>query len=213
MDTPDLTPSPPAPLSAALRDGSADAHRSAEASPFVGDLLAGRATRRQYAGYLQRLRVVYAALEAALRAHRRHPAVAAVHDVGLDRTEALDHDLDHWAPGERPVASPAAAAYRDRIERAAPVLLVAHHYTRYLGDLSGGRMLERALRASRDGEDSGLAFYDFPAVPKLVPYKRDYRDRLDALVLTDAERGDLVSEVREAFRLNRALLDEVTALG
>ena len=205
----------PARLSEALRDGSAAEHRAAEASPFVGDLLAGRATRQQYAGYLLRLRVVYAALEAAVRTHRDHPAVAAVHDDGLARTERLDRDLEHWWPGApHEPASAGAAAYRDRIEAAAatPELLVAHHYTRYLGDLSGGRMLERALRAARDGEDAGLAFYDFPAVPKPVPYKRDYRDRLDAIALNDDQRAALVEEARAAFRLNRGLLDEVAAL-
>jgi heme oxygenase len=200
------------PLSTALREGSADEHRRAEGSSFVGDLLAGRATGAQYAGYLLRLRVVYAALESSLRAHREHPLVAAVYDADLDRTGALDVDLDHWWPGDRPAASAAAGAYRDRIEAAAPGLLVAHHYTRYLGDLSGGRMLARALMVARDGDDAGLAFYDFPAVPKPVAYKRDYRDRLDALPLTGAQRGELVEEVRRAFRLNRALLDEVSAL-
>lgn len=203
-----------APLSIALREGSADEHRSAEASSFVGDLLAGRATRGQYAGYLLRLRVVYDALESAVRAHRDHPAVSVVYDEGLARTEALDRDLEHWWPGHRPAPSPAAGAYAARIESAsaAPALLVAHHYTRYLGDLSGGRMLARALRASRDGEDAGLSFYDFPAVTKPVAYKRSYRERLDALPVTRSQRADLVEEVRCAFRLNRDLLDEVSGL-
>jgi len=209
-DAPDLSR-----LSDALREGSATEHRAAEASPFVGQLLAGRATRSQYAGYLRRLRVVYATLEAAVLAHREHPAVAAVYDEDLVRTAALDQDLAHWGPGvdDVPVSS-GARAYRDRIEAASatPELLVAHHYTRYLGDLSGGRMLAHALRASRDGDETGLAFYDFPEVPKPVPYKRDYRDRLDALALTASQRSALVDEVRCAFRLNRGLLDEVGAL-
>ncbi len=217
MDTDDRRPpgveAPALPLSTALREGSADEHRRAEGSSFVSDLLAGRATAVQYAGYLLRLRVVYAALESALRDHREHPVVAAVYDEDLARTGALDLDLDHWWPGDRPAASAAAGAYRDRIEAAtaAPELLVAHHYTRYLGDLSGGRMLARALMVARDGDDVGLSFYDFPAVPKPVAYKRDYRDRLDALPLTGAQRGELVEEARRAFRLNRALLDEVSA--
>src|SRR6478609_2788584 len=93
---------PPSPrLSEALREGSAAEHSAAEASPFVSDLLAGRATSRQYAGYLLRLRVVYAALEAAVDAHRDHPVVAAVHDEALHRTAALDEDLAHWSPDAR----------------------------------------------------------------------------------------------------------------
>jgi heme oxygenase len=206
---------PVPPLSAAMREGSRPEHEEAEGAGFVADLLAGRAHPDRYAAYLLRLRVVYAALERAVRDHRDHPAVAAVHDESLCRVDALDADLDHWWPGrDRAVSSPAADRYRARIEEAGttPPLLVAHHYTRYLGDLSGGRMLAQALRRTWPGLDRrGLAFYEFDAIPKPVAYKRAYRDRLDALDLDDAARADVVGEVRRAFRLNRDLLDEVGA--
>jgi len=207
---------PVTPLSVAMREGSRPEHEEAEGTGFVADLLAGRAHPDRYAAYLLRLRVVYAALERAVRDHRAHPAVAAVHDESLCRVEALDADLDHWCPErDRAVASPAADRYRERIEeaRTTPPLLVAHHYTRYLGDLSGGRMLAQALRRTWPGLDRrGLAFYEFDAIPKPVAYKRAYRDRLDALDLGDATRAGVVEEVRRAFRLNRDLLDEVGAL-
>ncbi|GAB3761952.1 heme oxygenase [Nocardioides ginsengisegetis] len=202
-------------LSDAMREGSRLEHEEAEASPFVSDLVGGRARPAQYAAYLRRLRVVYAALEDAVRDRREHPAVAGVHDDALTRSDALEADLAHWAPGREPaVASPAAEAYCARIEaaRLRPHLLVAHHYTRYLGDLSGGRVLAQALRreyADQGLESAGLAFYDFPEIPKPVPYKRDYRDRLDALPLSDADRAEVVEEVRQAFRLNRDLFAEV----
>lgn len=207
---------PVTPLSAAMREGSRPEHEEAEGTGFVADLLAGRAHPDRYAAYLLRLRVVYAALERAVREHRHHPAVAAVHDETLCRVDALDADLDHWWPeGDRAVSSPAADRYRERIEEAGttPPLLVAHHYTRYLGDLSGGRMLAHALRRTWPGLDRrGLAFYEFDAVPKPVAYKRAYRDRLDALDLGEEARAAVVEEVRRAFRLNRDLLDEVGAL-
>ena len=205
---------PVTPLSAAMREGSRPEHEEAEGTGFVADLLAGRAHPDRYAAYLLRLRVVYAALERAVRDHRDHPAVAAVHDESLCRVDALDADLDHWWPGrDRAVSSPAADRYRERIEEAGttPPLLVAHHYTRYLGDLSGGRMLAQALRRTYGLDRRGLAFYEFDAIPKPVAYKRAYRDRLDALDLDDAARADVVGEVRRAFRLNRDLLDEVGA--
>lgn len=214
------------PLAEALREGSRADHEHAEASAFVTDLMAGRAHPARYAAYLQRLRVVYAALEAAVREHHTHPAVAAVHDESLVRLEALDHDLAHWdrrTAGNRcdetagVPRSPAATAYRERVQRAAqrPHLLVAHHYTRYLGDLSGGRMLATALRRGYPDhglDEAGLSFYDFPAIPKPVAYKRAYRAALDDLEVDETARAELVEEVREAFRLNRALLDEVAAL-
>lgn len=210
------------PLSLAMREGSRGDHERAESSGFVADLMAGRAHPARYAAYLRRLRVVYAALEPAVHQHRHDLAVTPVYDAALCRLDALDRDLTHWEPGHREpghvaLVSPAAAAYRERIERAGrrPHLLVAHHYTRYLGDLSGGRMLARALRRGYPGrglDRQGLAFYEFPDVPKPVAYKRSYRAALDALPLTGAQQGEVVEEVRHAFGLNRLVLDEVAAL-
>ncbi|MBB6627476.1 biliverdin-producing heme oxygenase [Nocardioides sp. KIGAM211] len=219
-----MTSSVPAattPLSAALRDGTRAEHEDAESSGFVTDLVAGRAPAWQYAAYLRRLRAVYGALEAAVHDHRAHPALAAVHDEDLRRAAALDADVAHWSGSTQGPStasgSSAATAYAARIDaaRRRPHLLVAHHYTRYLGDLSGGRILADALRRgyARHGLDrGGLAFYDFAAIPKPVPYKRGYRDRLDAIALTRAEQDEVVAEARVAFRLNRAVFDEVAAL-
>lgn len=205
------------PLSVAMREGSRREHQQAEGTDFVSDLVAGRAHRDQYAGYLARLRGVYAALESAVNDHRHDPAVAQVYDESLCRLDALDADLAFWGPAaDRDTGSPAAESYRARIDeaRATPSLLVAHHYTRYLGDLSGGRMLAQAMRRGYPGLDrGGLAFYEFGAIPKPVAYKRAYRTRLDDLRLGPAVRAAVVEEVRHAFRLNHALLDEVAALG
>lgn len=213
---------------ASWRSGSRAEHEAAESSVFVADLVAGRASAARYAAYLRRLRVVYTALEAALERHRHHPAVAAVDDPALRRLGALDADLRHWSlvagvPDDGPdalgaAASPAAAAYRDRIEDAgrAPHLLLAHHYTRYLGDLSGGQVLARALRRAfpdRTRDDAGLAFYSFEEIAAPVPWKRAYRERLDGLRLAPAQDAALVAEVRAAFRLNHALLDELAEPG
>ncbi|MGZ4446087.1 MAG: biliverdin-producing heme oxygenase [Nocardioides sp.] len=203
-----------APLSSALREGSRAAHEHAESSGFVTELMAGRTSPEQYAAYLRRLRVVYAALEAAVADQRHHRALAPLHDPALARLDALDADLARWPDGAQPSASPAAAAYRHRLEAVCqhPHLLAAHHYTRYLGDLSGGRMLAQALRRAHPDREDGLAFYDFPGIAKPVTYKRGYRERLDALEVTPTERDEMVEEVRCAFGLNRDLLDEVDRL-
>jgi heme oxygenase (biliverdin-producing, ferredoxin) len=58
-------------------------------------------------------------------------------------------------------------------------------------------------------DGAGLAFYDFPLVPQPVPYRRAYRDRLDALPLTPAQQRRVVSEVQDAFALNTALFAEL----
>ena len=87
------------PLSVAMKEGSTAEHEAAEQSPFVSELLAGRVNGQGYADYLLRLRVVYGALEDAVRARRDDPLVAAVYDPALERVSAIDADLEHWAPG------------------------------------------------------------------------------------------------------------------
>ena len=205
------------PLSTAMRDGSKLEHEAAENSTFMSELLGGRVNEAGYAAYLLRLRVVYDALESAGRAHHHDPLVGAVHDQDLERLAALDADLDHWlsaagAPGDRTVESPAADSYAARIRSAAAEwggLYVAHHYTRYLGDLSGGQAIGRILDRDFALGGRGIAFYAFPSVPKPKPYKDAYRARLDALGTTPPEKARIVSEVQEAFRLNRALFAEL----
>ena len=202
-----------APLSAAMRDGSKIEHEAAENSTFMSELLAGRINEAGYAAYLLRLRVVYDALESAGRNHHDDPLVGAVHDQDLERLAALDDDLDHWAPdGDRHVDSPAAAAYAERILTTAPEwggLYVAHHYTRYLGDLSGGQAIGRILDRDFALGGQGIAFYAFPEVPKPKPYKDAYRARLDALGLSPEDKDRVVAEVKVAFRLNQALFAEL----
>lgn len=196
-------------LSVAMKEGSAAEHDAAEQSLFVTELLAGRVAASGYAEYLLRLRSVYAALEEAVRGRREDPMVCAVYDPALERLSAIDADLEYWCPdGARAVNSPAAANYAERIAGSAwGGALVAHHYTRYLGDLSGGRVLRNVLDRTFELGGDGLAFYEFPVRPK--PYKDSYRARLDALRPTADETDRIVNEVKVAFGLNRALLDEL----
>lgn len=208
-----LAPSLDVPLSTAMRTGSQVEHEAAEASSFMTELLAGRVNEIGYATYLLRLRQVYGALESvpALIADD-DPYVAAVHDAGLARLAAIDADLEVWAAGATLQAhSPAAAAYCDRVldSREWGGLYAAHHYTRYLGDLSGGQAIGRILDREFDLGGRGIAFYDFAAVGKPKPYKDAYRARLDALGAGPEEKLRIVEEVKVAFRLNQALFAEL----
>ena len=199
-------------LSAAMRQGSTAEHREAEGSLFLSELLGGRLNEDGYTAYLLRLRVVYATLESTVRERLGDPVVAAVHDAALERLDAIDRDLGHWAPG-RPtqVDSPAADAYRARLEAAGAWggLLAAHHYTRYLGDLSGGQAIGRALDRTFGLGGAGISFYAFPAITRPKPYKDSYRARLDALGLAPGDVHRVVDEVKVAFGLNQDLFTEL----
>ncbi|NUR08882.1 MAG: biliverdin-producing heme oxygenase [Nocardioidaceae bacterium] len=194
-----------------MRAGSARVHRETESTPFVSALMEGRVGRAGYGYYLLRLRHVYADLERHLREHAGHPAVAAVWDPALERLRAIDADLGHWLPERPSLRSAAVTAYRERLAHAArrPHLLVAHHYTRYLGDLAGGQVIGSALSRHHGVRDRGLAFYDFAHLGSPVHYRRRYRERLDRLPLDDARRDEVVEEVVAAFELNRRLLREL----
>ncbi|WNG87503.1 biliverdin-producing heme oxygenase [Mycobacterium sp. ITM-2016-00317] len=200
------------PLSVALKAGSAAEHDAAEQSRFIAELLAGNVSEAGYAEYLLRLRVIYDALEDAVRAHRDDPLVAAVYDPALERVPAIDADLDHWAPGaDRSVDSPAAQRYRDHIAGLSwGGALVAHHYTRYLGDLSGGQAMAAILDREFGLGGAGLAFYRFGF--RVKPYKDGYRAGLDRLALDTAGVDAMVAEVKVAFRLNQSLFDELDSV-
>ncbi|VXC48295.1 biliverdin-producing heme oxygenase [Nocardioides sp. AX2bis] len=205
-------------LSTAMRDGSAAEHEAAEGSAFLTELLGGRLRAAGYIAYLRRLRLVYAALEEAVRATTADPLVATVADPGLERLGAIEADLAFWtgeqvAPGTGgEIDSAAAHAYAERLRQAAATwggTVVAHHYTRYLGDLSGGRVIGTLLERTFDLRGGGVAFYSFALVPKPKRYKDAYRARLDDLPLTGPEVDRVVDEVKVAFTLNQALLTEL----
>ena len=197
------------PLSVAVREESKPEHEAAEQSSFMSELLSGRVNARGYVDYLLRLRVVYRSLEEAVRSHRDDPLVAVVYDPALERLAAIDADLDHWAPGaERTIDSPATRDYSDRIaETSWGGGLVAHHYTRYLGDLSGGQAIGRILDRTFKLSGAGLTLYAFTIRPK--PYKDAYRARLDELFLDEGDVERIVAEVKLAFRLNQQMFGEL----
>lgn len=200
-------------LAALLRSATTSAHERAEGTPFVAALVEGELPLAGYVDLLTRLHGVYSALEAAAVTHRADPVGATVTPSGLDRRAAIENDLRVLA-GETwrtPGPSPAGEAYAARVTRVAGDLggWVAHAYTRYLGDLSGGRVLRGALQRHHGLPDDALRFYDFPELPKPKLFKEDYRARLDALPLGPEERTVVTAEACLAFDLNTALLDEL----
>lgn len=132
-------------FSTVIRTASHEQHVEAETSTFMGDLLGGRLGVEAYARYTEQLWFVYEALEAG--AHRLVPDPVAGPFVQpeLMRLTALEKDLAHLrGPDWRTTltALPATRAYAERVAECArewPAGYVAHHYTRYLGDLSGAR--------------------------------------------------------------------------
>jgi heme oxygenase len=215
MSAPRSAP-PSASFTALLRTWTASLHRQAERSGFIARIIAGSVTRTSYAVFLRNLLPAYRELEAGLEQHRDR--LGALLRPELVRTSALECDLVHlagsaWAD-ELPIL-PAGASYAARVAAGArddAALLIAHAYTRYLGDLGGGPILKRRLAATLGLRSQGLSFYEFPAIGDLASFAGDYRSALD-----DAARGvgspeRVLDEARVAFCLNIALSEAVAAL-
>lgn len=196
-----------------LRAATADAHTSAESHAYISSLMAGELDASAVADLLLQTYPVYVALEAGLARHREAPCVAALDDRALDRVAALESDLAwHFTPRWRARIDtgeigyyPATLAYVAELESSGPEALVAHHYVRYLGDLSGGLAIRALVQRHYGLPDEALGFYSFPGIPKPKVYKDAYRSKLDCLPLDGAARQRVLNHAVRAFGLNAAI--------
>ncbi|OON72055.1 biliverdin-producing heme oxygenase [Streptomyces tsukubensis] len=204
------------PLSTLIRTASHALHTEVRGSSFMGDLLGGKLGVDAYARYTEQLWFVYRALEET-PPPASDPVAGPFTQPELLRLEGLERDLTHlrgahWRSEVR--ALPATEAYAARVRECArdwPGGWVAHHYTRYLGDLSGGQIVrdtaEKTWGFDRKGE--GVRFYVFEEIDNPAAFKRGYRDLLDALHADDLEKQRIVDECRRAFLMNMAVFEEL----
>ncbi len=208
----------PVALASQLREGTKKAHTMAENTGFVSCFLKGVVDKASYRTLVADLYFVYCAMEEEIGRLRAegHPVLAPVGFPELNRRESLEQDLafyfgDGWRAVVQP--TPAAREYVARIRQVAqesPELLVGHHYTRYIGDLSGGQILKNiAQKAMNLGEHDGLRFYEFDAIPDEKGFKINYRATLDALPIDQATADRIVAEANQAFHLNMKMFQEL----
>ena len=203
-------------FSAQLRAATWSEHQRAEDTAYLRALVAGEVDRAGYADMVAQHYFAYAVLEEAAALVRHDPIAGGFADERLARLPALEQDLAALlGPDWRTRIAPSASTrrYCDRMREVCfdwPAGFVAHHYTRYLGDLSGGQFLVRAIER-RLGLDAttGTAFYDFSVIGDLGAFKAAYRDRLDNAPWPPAERARIVAETAIAYDLNSAVLVEL----
>lgn len=206
-------------LATELREGTRQSHTMAENTAFMKCFIQGVVTREAFRKLLSDLYFVYTALEAELYKHRHHVVINSIYFPELNRQANLEADLayyygDRWQ--ELIAPSQAARDYVFRLHQIAatePILLVAHAYVRYLGDLSGGQGLKNIVRTALDLPDGlGTRFYEFDDLPFLGAireFKGKYRDALNSLPIDKELAAIIVAEANHAFSLNRNLLDSL----
>jgi heme oxygenase (biliverdin-producing, ferredoxin) len=203
-------------LAQQVRTLTREDHEAAETTPFVTDLMGGRLGVPAYARLASQHYFIYEALEAAGDALADDPVAGRFVALDLRRLPALERDLSHllgpsWRSDIAPL--PSVVRYRERLREVGagwPAGYVAHHYTRYLGDLSGGQLVRKALQREYGLGEDATAFYAFPGLA-VGAVKRRYREMLDAAPWDEDERARFVDEVSRAFRHNKAVFDELAA--
>ncbi|KAM6972311.1 heme oxygenase 2a [Aplochiton taeniatus] len=209
-------------LSELLAEGTKESHDKAENCQFVKDFLRGRIKRELFKRGTVALYFVYTALEEEMEKNQDHPHFAPIYfPTELHRREALARDLEYFygEDWEKEVRmSPGTQPYVDRVHevgRSDPVLLVAHSYTRYMGDLSGGQILkkvaQRALKLPSTGE--GLNFYQFEGIHSAKAFKQLYRSRMNELELDVGLKERIVAESNLAFTFNMMVFTELEEIG
>jgi len=212
----------PTDLSELLAEGTKDSHDKAENCQFVKDFLRGRIKRELFKRGTAALYFVYSAMEEEIEKNQDHHQFAPIYfPTELHRREALARDLEYFygEDWEKQISlSPGTKPYVDRIHEVGekdPVLLVAHSYTRYMGDLSGGQILkkvaQRALKLPSTGE--GLNFYQFEGIHSHKGFKQLYRSRMNEIEMDDETKEKIVAESNLAFSFNMMVFTELEEIG
>ena len=198
-----------------LKEGTKESHSAAENTKFVASFLRGVVDYEEYRKLLTNFYYVYDTMEQRIR-ETEDPMVQAIRSESLERKEGIERDLEYYYGAdwkEKQIPSDACNKYCHRINEIAeesPYLLVAHHYTRYIGDLSGGKILkEITARVLKPPAGKGLDFYEFPSIPNAKLFKQNYRACLDNLGTTVPQENALIAEANYAFELNMNMFDEI----
>lgn len=198
-------------LSELLREETRQAHENAEHSVFMERLLDGSLGVGAFVSFQEQAYLFYSALEDAVEACSGDSRLGAVADRLLDRRAVLQEDLRALGGTVDAVALEETAGYVAELqrigrERDVPAL-VAHHYTRYLGDLAGGQVIGRLMVRHYGVSESATAFYRFPHIDKPKRYRDAYRGALDSMEFDAGEREHLLDAAREAFAYNSGVFE------
>lgn len=172
-----------------LKELTYEHHRNAERQEFVKVLMSGSINPKLYATFLYNQYVNYNILETVAMASG---VLNGLPDVR--RAPALLEDFNElWADSENPpTVFPSGKEYADHIMSIAtePDKLMAHIYTRHMGDLSGGQMIRKKIPGKGK-------LYDFQDPDGL---KKAIRERLN---------DDMADEAKICFEFATKLFQEM----
>ncbi|MBB5633063.1 heme oxygenase [Cryobacterium mesophilum] len=203
------------PFSDALRERTRSIHGRAEGATFMHDLMSGKGSRDDYIALVAQHFYIYEALEAVEATMAGDPVARPFITPQLTRLPALRADLEFligpdWEAESSPL--PSTIRYVDRITAVSGWAggFIAHHYTRYLGDLSGGQHIYKVMQKRFGFDTNGIGFYLFDQIADPKDFKNVYRDQLDATGWDEVERERVIDEVMIAYRLNTEVFEDLS---
>ena len=203
-----------------IRETSWGSHQETEGAGFMAGIMRGQAPLADYVALVAQHYFLYEALEAETARHADDPRLQKLDPPALRRLHALHRDLEfligtQWRDEIAPTTN--TRAYVDRIREVSNEGwiegLIAHHYTRYLGDLSGGQMIAKRMREQHGFASDGVAFYEFDELGAIPEFKDAYRAELDRVGLTLDEAGQqrFLDEVGIAYRFNTGVFEDLAS--
>jgi heme oxygenase len=204
------------PFSATLRASTLEVHEKANFSAYMRALLGGELTQEGYTRLAAQYHYIYGAIEAASDRMAGDPVGGEFVFDELRRLPSLERDLAHLVgPDWRSAISPLAStrAYVARVREASSWAggYVAHHYTRYLGDIAGGQAIRRLLERQYGLAEAGALFYHFDEIGSAPRFRDAYRAKLDDAPWDQTARAQVIDETLVAFECNVAVFDELAA--
>lgn len=205
-------------LAQQLREGTTKSHSMAENVSFVKSFLGGVVNKKSYRKLVGNLYFIYDAIEEQIEVNKNNVAVSAIYFPELYRKNSLVNDLTYyygndWLTKIEPSVS--TQLYIDRIRKigySSPELLIAHSYTRYIGDLSGGQILKKiAKNAMQLPDNLGTSFYDFQLIDDEKEFKELYKQSLNNIPLTNNQIDQIIAEANIAFTLNMKIFQELNS--
>jgi len=205
-------------LAGQLREGTKKSHTMAENTGFVACFLKGVVEKKSYRKLISDLYFVYQAMEEEIErlVNEENPVIKPIAFKSLFRQVTLENDLkfyfgDNWKNEIK--ISKSAEEYVNRIRLVAkqsPHLLVGHHYTRYIGDLSGGQILKKiAKKALNLDGNNGLNFYEFENIDDEKKFKKEYSETLNQLPINQNIADQIIDEANQAFIYNMKMFKEL----
>ena len=205
-------------LAGQLREGTKKSHTMAENTGFITCFLKGVVEKTSYRKLISDLYFVYKAMEEEIDrlVQEDHPVIKHIGFKELFRRQTLEKDLEFYYGNnwlDQIKISDSAQSYVNRIRLVAnesPELLVGHHYTRYIGDLSGGQILKKiAKKALNLRGDDGLNFYEFKLIEDEKLFKKSYSETLNKLPIDQKIADNIIDEANEAFAYNMNMFREL----